>query len=559
MGEWRIEGFREVRELGSGAQGRVVLARREKTGTPVAIKYLLDRAEDEKTRLRDEAVMLGRVDAPHVARLYSFVESEHGVAIVMEAVDGVSLKRILAEHGVLAPEAALIVLKGSLLGLAAAHGAGVIHRDYKPANIVVQADGLSKLIDFGVATPVGRRSRSGTPFYMAPEQWRGEPATPATDVYAATCVFFECVTGRRPFGETAAPALMAQHLTAPIPLKDVPEALHPLLVRGMAKSAGHRPPSAQDLVTELESIAAAAYGTDWEQRGVRALAGAAVALAALFPLVAAGISGTTAIGVTSVLGTKLTAAAVGAAVAVTVGGAYVAAGRDKAPERTAASVTLRVASLTQRTRVTEATAQYVIVDGIRDPAVAAEINTVLKGTADGLVRRWADERSKFGLLRDETPWRASATVTFGARGPRLLSVYDTLGSPQTTSGYISGLTVSVDLADGRRLGPRDLLSSSAFTAAGLRRLAREITRGDPDGRIPDGSICYNGPPLAATDLTRGWLGLLPTAQGMTFILTEALEMGCVGADRGKEYKVPYSRLRPFVRPEIIERATATRP
>jgi serine/threonine-protein kinase len=174
VGEWRIDGFQEVRELGAGAQGRVVLARHRTAGTPVAIKYLNRGSRRELERLRHEAVLLGRVTDPHVARLYRLVESGHGAAIVMEAVNGVSLKRVLSEHGALGAEASLTVLKGSLLGLAAAHAAGVVHRDYKPANVVVQADGLSKLIDFGIAVPQGADGRSGTPAYMPPEQWRGE-------------------------------------------------------------------------------------------------------------------------------------------------------------------------------------------------------------------------------------------------------------------------------------------------------------------------------------------------------------------------------------------------
>ncbi|WP_131763179.1 serine/threonine-protein kinase, partial [Actinomadura fibrosa] len=278
MAEWRLADFIEDRELGRGAQGRVVLARHARAGTPVAIKYLAQADAGAVAGLRAEAQMLGRLTSPYVARLYQFVESEHGAAIVMEAVNGASLKAVLGEHGALAPEAALLVLKGSLLGLAAAHAVGVVHRDYKPANVVVQGDGLSKLVDFGVAVLAGQGSFAGTPAYMAPEQWRGEPATPATDVYAATCVFVECVTGSRPFAAGERAALMNQHLAAPVDVEGVPEPLRPLVLAGMAKSAEDRPPGAAAFVTRLESAAVAAYGSDWERRGVRALAAAAVAL-----------------------------------------------------------------------------------------------------------------------------------------------------------------------------------------------------------------------------------------------------------------------------------------
>ncbi|RMI38393.1 serine/threonine-protein kinase, partial [Actinomadura harenae] len=304
-GRWRVAGFEELRELGAGAQGRVVLARHEGDGTPVAIKYLdvaPDAADDpgererRLARLRDEAVMLGRVADPHVVRLFRFVTAPEGAALVMEAVDGVPLARVLAENGALAPEAALTVLKGSLRGLAAAHAAGIVHRDYKPGNVVVRADGLSKLVDFGIAVPVGEASAVGTPAYMAPEQWRGGPATPATDVYAATCVFVEAVTGGRPFAAASRAELAHLHLTAAPPLDRLPEGLRPLVGRGLAKDAPDRPPSAAEFASELEAAASAAYGAEWETRGVRALAGLAMALAASFPLAALG-------GAASVAGT----------------------------------------------------------------------------------------------------------------------------------------------------------------------------------------------------------------------------------------------------------------
>ncbi|MFB4298106.1 serine/threonine-protein kinase [Actinomadura sp. NTSP31] len=298
MSGWRVEGYAEVRELGAGAQGRVVLARHEPSGTPVAIKYLNASArEDERERLRHEARMLGRAESPHVARLFHLVEGPDGAAIIMEAVDGVSLKELLARHGALGPEAALSVLKGSLLGLAAAHALGVVHRDYKPANVVVPADGRSRLVDFGIAAPAGQEAGgAGTPYYMAPEQWDRHTATPASDVYSATCVFVECVTGRRPFTGNRA-ELMRAHLTGAVPVDAVPEPLRALAARGMAKDPADRPPSAAAFVDDLERTAREAYGPDWESHGIRALAASAAALAALFPLAALlmpGAAGTAA-------------------------------------------------------------------------------------------------------------------------------------------------------------------------------------------------------------------------------------------------------------------------
>jgi eukaryotic-like serine/threonine-protein kinase len=183
--------------------------------------------------------VLASLEDPNVVRLYEYVESPSGAAIVMELVGGVSLREILTYQGKTTAEAALVVLQGSLLGLAAAHRRGVVHRDYKPENVLVNGDGVSKLTDFGIAARTGDRPvPAGTLAYAAPEQMAGAPASPASDVYAATATFYECLTGRPPFsGETAA-ELIRQHHSEPVPLEPVPEPLRPLVTAGMAKDPG---------------------------------------------------------------------------------------------------------------------------------------------------------------------------------------------------------------------------------------------------------------------------------------------------------------------------------
>ncbi|MEV6616974.1 protein kinase [Streptomyces sp. NPDC051051] len=282
MNTWAVPGYSESLELGSGTSGRVVLAVHEPTGVPVAVKYL---SESLRTRpgfvhgFRAEAQLLAGLSSPYVAGLYEYVEATNGAAIVMELVDGVSLRTALARQGPLSPEAALVVLKGSLLGLADAHRVGVVHRDYKPENVLVSPEGVSKLVDFGIAVDAGvRAGAAGTPAYMAPEQWTGAPASPAGDVYAATATFFECLTGRRPYTGDNLAELALQHVEGAIPVAEVPEAVRSLVGRGLAKSPEQRPSDAAAFVAELEGIAVAAYGSDWEERGRGRLA----ALVALF-------------------------------------------------------------------------------------------------------------------------------------------------------------------------------------------------------------------------------------------------------------------------------------
>lgn len=292
MNEWTVPGYTESRELGAGGSGRVVLAVHNATGTWVAVKYLGNEISGDQEfvrAFRGEAQLLADLDSPHVVRLYEYIEAPQGAALVMELVDGVALRALLRQEGATGPEAALTVLKGSLLGLAAAHRAGVVHRDYKPENVLVAADGSTKLADFGIAVRSGASAdAAGTPSYMAPEQWRGDSASPAGDVYAATATFYECLTGRKPFAAGSTAELAVAHTTAPIPEEGAPEPVRPLIRQGLAKDPAHRPRDAAAFVEELETLACAAYGEDWEERGQRRLAALAALLPLLFPS-AAGV------------------------------------------------------------------------------------------------------------------------------------------------------------------------------------------------------------------------------------------------------------------------------
>ena len=286
MPDWQVPGYTGLKRIGSGGFGEVLLARDDASGTLVAIKYLhhdLLADADSAEMFRSEATVLAELDDPNIVRLYEYIESPSGAAIVMELIGGVSLREILTYQGKTTPEAALVVLQGSLLGLATAHRRGVVHRDYKPENVLVNGDGVSKLTDFGIAARSGGFAvPAGTLRYAAPEQMAGAVSTPASDIYAATATFYECLTGRPPFrGE--ADDLLRKHRTEPVSLDQVPEPLRPLVAAGMAKDPGDRPTDATAFVNDLKAVASASYGRAWQEHGRSHLGEAALLLAALWP------------------------------------------------------------------------------------------------------------------------------------------------------------------------------------------------------------------------------------------------------------------------------------
>jgi len=331
MPEWKVPGYTELKALGSGGFGDVMLARHDASGTLVAIKYLRHDllADPEFAEMfRGEARVLASLDDPNIVRLYEYIESPAGAAIVMELIGGVSLREILTFQGKTTAEAALVVLDGSLLGLAAAHRRGVVHRDYKPENVLVNGDGISKLTDFGIAARTGDRPvPAGTLLYAAPEQMSGAPASPATDIYAATATFYECLTGRPPFiGDPD--ELLRLHRSEPVPLDPVPEPLRPLVAAGMAKDPMRRPTDSTSFATDLKTAASAAYGRNWHDRGRSHLGEATLLLAALWPTGAPPtVQGTTVQRVPLHRRVKLRhISAVRAAIAASVAIAAVAAG-----------------------------------------------------------------------------------------------------------------------------------------------------------------------------------------------------------------------------------------
>ncbi len=305
-----VPGYTEIRELGHGGTGHVMLAVRDSDGLSVAIKHLSVRLREDGAfveRLRAEAAVIRELDSPHTARLLDYVEDSGDAVIVMELVDGIPLRRLLQHEGGTGPLAALAVLKGALLGLAEAHRHGIVHRDFKPENVIITEDGGSKLVDFGLAAHSGDEAPLiGTPSYMAPEQWEGAPAGPAADVYAAAVVFYECLTGHRPFAGDNIAALAYQHQHAAPALDGIDGPVRGLVRHGLAKDPADRPESAEAFLAELERTAGEAYGRRWEVRGRSMLGALTVPFLMMRPLAQpAPDSGTTLFQSTFAPATKI--------------------------------------------------------------------------------------------------------------------------------------------------------------------------------------------------------------------------------------------------------------
>jgi len=421
--DWAVPGYTEERELGRGASGKVVEAVNDATGQRVAIKYLspaLVRDPAFMWGFRTEAQMLRSLGVPQVVQVYDYVEQPgQGAAIVMELVNGVSLHEMIVRRGPTGPEAALVVLKGSLLGLAAAHTLGIVHRDYKPENVLVDTAGNSKLADFGVAIKSGKQaSAAGTPLYMAPEQWQGAPASPATDVYAATAVFFECLTGKTPFSGKLL-QLQEQHVTASVPVDRVEEPLQGLIARGMAKNPAGRPQSAIAFVAELEAVAGAAYGPDWEEHGRSHLAERA---AALLPLLLRngrpGSSGTSY--ASSWFGggrgrkrKALTIAAIGTAAVVVVGSVATAVTlKEKSNHKSNVNSSSQVATITP---------SFKAVASVTPPVAASKCVTPSSFTYSGTLTATAPGTLKYQWVYSSGKPGPVHTVSFTSAGNKTVS------------------------------------------------------------------------------------------------------------------------------------------
>jgi len=257
-----------VEELGKGGMGTVYKVYDKKVQEEIALKLLNpDVASDEKTieRFRNELRLARKIVHKNVCRMYDLNEAEEKYFITMEYVSGENLKRFIKMAGHLSADKSISIAKQICEGLAEAHRLGVIHRDLKPQNIMVDREGNARIMDFGVARSIkaegitGPKGVVGTPEYMSPEQVDGKKADQRSDVYALGVILYEMVTGRPPFKGSSSLSTAIKHKTESPPDpreidQKIPEVLSKVILRCMEKDREQRYQDSEELLSGLTHI-----------------------------------------------------------------------------------------------------------------------------------------------------------------------------------------------------------------------------------------------------------------------------------------------------------------
>ena len=273
-GKYRVES-----EIGVGAMGRVYLGEHIGLKKRVALKVLhpdLQVSDESLQRFQREGIAAGKFNHPHAIQIFDFDRSDGRVFyLAMEFVDGVNLGVFLRQRGRLPVAMALVLAHQMVSCLAEAHKHGIVHRDFKPENIMVsegsRGDLRVKVLDFGLSKLVDRRLNSslvtqpgrllGTPLYMAPEQVAGEEADARSDVYAAGLILYEMLAGERPFREANATQLFLTRPTVEAPsIRDdhpgleLPDELDDILRRALARDRADRYQSGEELFAAVDAL-----------------------------------------------------------------------------------------------------------------------------------------------------------------------------------------------------------------------------------------------------------------------------------------------------------------
>ncbi|MDC5698971.1 serine/threonine protein kinase [Intrasporangium calvum] len=275
--------YRLEQRIASGGMADVWAGTDEVLKRPVAVKIMRPDSKHEKLfalRFRDEAVHSAGLNHNNIATVFDYGEDDGLAYLVMELVAGEPLSLILRERAPLPAAEVRSIMGQSALALAVAHEARVIHRDVKPANILVRPDGVVKLTDFGIARALDASGHTqhgemlGTPNYISPEQAMGQPATGSSDLYALGVVGHEMLSGSRPFDRGTPIATALSHVNEPPPPlpDDVPDDLAQVINDCLQKNPADRPPNAAAVAIRLglgdQEVAGLALGLAQALNGV---------------------------------------------------------------------------------------------------------------------------------------------------------------------------------------------------------------------------------------------------------------------------------------------------
>ena len=259
--------------IASGGMADVWMAVDDVVARNVSVKVMRADPDNEEVfaeRFRDEALHAAALMHTNITTVFDYGEDDGLSYLVMELVPGLPLSAVIREQGALEPDTARSILAQAALALGIAHEAGVVHRDVKPANILVRSDGVVKLTDFGIARATDAIGHTrlgemlGTPNYISPEQARGEVATGASDLYALGVVAHEMLTGTRPFDRGTPIATAMSHVTEPPPPlgDEVPEDLRTIIEQMLEKDPADRPDNARSVAAVFGATTLDLDGTD---------------------------------------------------------------------------------------------------------------------------------------------------------------------------------------------------------------------------------------------------------------------------------------------------------
>jgi serine/threonine-protein kinase len=256
-GRYRLE-----RRIASGGMADVWAGTDDVLQRPIAVKVMRPDTDHERLfalRFHDEAVHSAALLHTNIATVFDYGKDDGLAFLVMELVEGEPLSAILRTRGPLSPHEVRSIMGQAALALGVAHEARVVHRDVKPANIMVREDGLVKLTDFGIARALDASGHTqhgemlGTPNYISPEQALGHAATGASDLYALGVVAHEMLSGQRPFDRGTPIATALSHVNEPSPPlpEDVPQDLRDLILECLEKDPERRPANAAAVAIRL--------------------------------------------------------------------------------------------------------------------------------------------------------------------------------------------------------------------------------------------------------------------------------------------------------------------